>query len=287
MDEEGKYMNQYRVKKKIFVFLRIAALLGLVIIMAFPFWQLIVASLLDTNAIISYPPKFWPEGGSLNNYFKVIEMQNGAYFRWMFNSILVSGINTLLVLLFASMAGFAFAKRKFPGSKVIFTIIIATQIIPNITTIIPLFLIISKLGWVNTYQSLIVPGIANAFGVYMMTQFMKDIPDSLLEAAKIDGCNTYGTFFKIVLPVIVPQLSLLAIFNFTQQWGSLTWPLITVNETLMKTLPLGIASMKDLNGTLTGTIMAASMISFIPLLIAFIFASDKFIEGMTLGAVKG
>ena len=150
-----------------------------------------------------------------------------------------------------------------------------------------LFLIISKLGWVNTYQSLIIPGIANAFGVYMMTQFMKDIPDSLLEAARIDGCSTYGTFFKIVLPIAVPQLSLLGIFNFTQQWGSLTWPLITVNETLMKTLPLGIASMKDLNGTLTGTIMAASMISFIPLLIAFIFASDKFIEGMTLGAVKG
>lgn len=280
-------MNKYRVKKKIFTFLRIAALLLLVVIIAFPFWQLIVASLLDTNAIISYPPKFWPKGGSLKNYVEVIHMQNGAYFRWMFNSILVSGINTFLVLLFASMAGFAFAKRKFPGSKIIFTIIIATQIIPSITTLIPLFLIISKLGWVNTYQSLIIPGIANAFGVYMMTQFMKDIPDSLLEAARIDGCSTYGTFFKIVLPIAVPQLSLLGIFNFTQQWGSLTWPLITVNETLMKTLPLGIASMKDLNGTLTGTIMAASMISFIPLLIAFIFASDKFIEGMTLGAVKG
>ncbi len=280
-------MNKYVIKRGIFSSLKTITLLLLVLIILFPFWQLIVSSLLETNAIISYPPKFWPKGGSVNNYVEVLTMQGGAYMRWMANSLLVSGTNTILVILVAAMAGYAFAKRKFPGRSVLLNIVIATQIIPSVTTLIPLFLIVSKLGWVNTYKSLIFPGVANAFGVYMMTQFMKDIPDSLLEAATIDGCGEYGKFFKIVMPITVPQLSLLAIFNFTNQWGSLTWPLITVNETMMKTLPLGIASMKDLNGTLTGTIMAASMISFIPLLIAFIFASDKFIEGMTLGAVKG
>ncbi len=280
-------MNKYVIKRGIFSSLKTITLLLLVLIVLFPFWQLIVSSLLETNAIISYPPKFWPKGGSVNNYVEVLTMQGGAYMRWMANSLLVSGANTILVILVAAMAGYAFAKRKFPGRSVLLNIVIATQIIPSVTTLIPLFLIVSKLGWVNTYKSLIFPGVANAFGVYMMTQFMKDIPDSLLEAATIDGCGEYGKFFKIVMPITVPQLSLLAIFNFTNQWGSLTWPLITVNETMMKTLPLGIASMKDLNGTLTGTIMAASMISFIPLLIAFIFASDKFIEGMTLGAVKG
>ncbi|MCI8977162.1 carbohydrate ABC transporter permease [Lachnospiraceae bacterium 54-11] len=280
-------MNKYVIKRGIFSSLKTITLLLLALIILFPFWQLIVSSLLETNAIISYPPKFWPKGGSVNNYIEVLTMQGGAYMRWMANSLLVSGANTILVILVAAMAGYAFAKRKFPGRSVLLNIVIATQIIPSVTTLIPLFLIVSKLGWVNTYKSLIFPGVANAFGVYMMTQFMKDIPDSLLEAATIDGCGEYGKFFKIVMPITVPQLSLLAIFNFTNQWGSLTWPLITVNETMMKTLPLGIASMKDLNGTLTGTIMAASMISFIPLLIAFIFASDKFIEGMTLGAVKG
>ena len=280
-------MNKYVIKRGIFSSLKTITLLLLSLIILFPFWQLIVSSLLETNAIISYPPKFWPKGGSVNNYIEVLTMQGGAYMRWMANSLLVSGANTILVILVAAMAGYAFAKRKFPGRSVLLNIVIATQIIPSVTTLIPLFLIVSKLGWVNTYKSLIFPGVANAFGVYMMTQFMKDIPDSLLEAATIDGCGEYGKFFKIVMPITVPQLSLLAIFNFTNQWGSLTWPLITVNETMMKTLPLGIASMKDLNGTLTGTIMAASMISFIPLLIAFIFASDKFIEGMTLGAVKG
>ncbi len=280
-------MNKYVIKRGIFSSLKTITLLLLALIILFPFWQLIVSSLLETNAIISYPPKFWPKGGSVNNYIEVLTMQGGAYMRWMANSLLVSGANTILVILVAAMAGYAFAKRKFPGRSVLLNIVIATQIIPSVTTLIPLFLIVSKLGWVNTYKSLIFPGVANAFGVYMMTQFMKDIPDSLLEAATIDGGGEYGKFFKIVMPITVPQLSLLAIFNFTNQWGSLTWPLITVNETMMKTLPLGIASMKDLNGTLTGTIMAASMISFIPLLIAFIFASDKFIEGMTLGAVKG
>ena len=280
-------MNKYVIKRGIFSSLKTITLLLLALIILFPFWQLIVSSLLETNAIISYPPKFWPKGGSVNNYIEVLTMQGGAYMRWMANSLLVSGANTILVILVAAMAGYAFAKRKFPGRSVLLNIVIATQIIPSVTTLIPLFLIVSKLGWVNTYKSLIFPGVANAFGVYMMTQFMKDIPDSLLEAATIDGCGEYGKFFKIVMPITVPQLSLLAIFNFTNQWGSLTWPLITVNETMMKTLPLGIASMKDLNGTLTGTIMAASMISFIPLFIAFIFASDKFIEGMTLGAVKG
>lgn len=142
----------------------------------FPFWQLIVSSLLETNAIISYPPKFWPTGGSLVIICMSLPCKMAVYMRWMLNSIIVSGANTVLVLLAASMAGYAFAKRKFPGCKFLFTLVVATQIIPSVTTLIPLFLIVSKLGWVNSYKSLIFPGVANAFGVYMMTQFMKDIP---------------------------------------------------------------------------------------------------------------
>ena len=173
-------MNRYKFKKYTFSFLKAALLLLLAFIILFPFWQLIVSSLLETNAIISYPPKFWPTGGSLDNYLYVLTMQNGVYMRWMLNSIVVSGVNTILVLLAASMAGYAFAKRTFPGSKFLFTLVVATQIIPSVTTLIPLFLIVSKLGWVNSYKSLIFPGVANAFGVYMMTQFMKDIPDALI-----------------------------------------------------------------------------------------------------------
>ena len=139
-------MNRYKLKKYTFSFLKAALLLLLAFIILFPFWQLIVSSLLETNAIISYPPKFWPTGGSLDNYLYVFTMQNGVYMRWILNSIIVSGANTVLVLLAASMAGYAFAKRKFPGSKFLFTLVVATQIIPSVTTLIPLFLIVSKLG---------------------------------------------------------------------------------------------------------------------------------------------
>lgn len=279
-------MNRYRLGKLgggIFKYLMLALFAFIIL---FPFWMLIVASFLDGDRIITYPPTFWPSEGTLDNYFTVFTMQDGAYLKWMINSIIVSVINTTLVILFCTMAAYAFAKRKFPGAKIMFYIIVATQIIPGITTLIPQYLMMSELGWVNSYQALIFPGIANAFGVYMMTQFLKDVPDSLIEAATIDGSTAYGTFFKIVFPICVPQVSLLAIFNFTQQWGNFTWPLIVINQTSMMTLPVGIASMKDLNGALTGEIMAASVCSFVPLLIAFICASDKFIEGMTLGAVK-
>lgn len=280
-------MSKYALKKGCFTILKYFLLVLLAFVILLPFWQLIVSSMLETNAIISYPPKFWPRNGSLDNYITVLSMQDGAYLRWMLNSVFVSGTVTCLVVLVASMAGFAFAKRVFPGRRLILNIVIATQIIPSVTTLIPLFLLVSRFGWVNSYKALILPGVANAFGVYMMTQFMLDIPDSLLDASKIDGCSTYGAFFRIVMPISTPQIALLAIFTFTGQWGALTWPLITVNETVMKTIPLGIASMKDLTGNLTGNIMAASVMSFIPLLIAFICASDKFVEGMTLGAVKG
>lgn len=279
-------MNRYKVSRFGGKFFKYFMLCLFAFIILFPFWMLVVASFLDGDRIITYPPTFWPTDGSFDNYVTVFTMQDGAYLKWLGNSVFVSVANTALVILFCTMASFAFAKRRFPGAKFLFYMIVATQIIPGITTLIPQYLLMSKLGWVNSYQALIFPGIANAFGVYMMTQFLKDVPDSLIEAATIDGSTAYGTFFKIVFPICVPQISLLAIFNFTQQWGNFTWPLIVINQTKMMTLPVGIASMKDLNGALTGEIMAASVCSFVPLLIAFLLASDKFIEGMTLGAVK-
>jgi multiple sugar transport system permease protein len=213
-------------------------------------------------------------------------MQNHVFMRWFLNSVIVAGGNTLLVLVLSSMAGFAFAKRKFPGENILFMLIIATQMIPAVVTLIPQFLLVSKLSMVNRFSGLILPGIANAFGVFLMTQFMRDIPDAIIESAQMDGCSPYSIFIRIIIPIIIPTLSLLAIFNFTQQWGSLTWPLIIVSRGAMRTLPLGIASMKDLTGSVSGPIMAASLLAFIPVLIAFLCARERFIAGMTLGAVK-
>ena len=274
-------------KDRLFTCIRVLCLTLLALAFILPIWMMFVSAFRQTNRILSYPPVLWPSDGNLNNFRELFTMQDGAFFRWFLNSVFVCGGNTILVLILAAMASYAFAKREFPGKKLLFPAIIGTQMIPQVATLIPLYLIVSKLGWNNTYAGLILPDVASAFGVFLMTQFMRDIPDSLLEAARIDGASEYGIFARIVLPVVVPSISLLAIFNFTQKWGALTWPLIVTSSVKMRTLQLGIACMKDLTSNVSGPIMAASLASFLPVLIAFLFARDKFMAGMMLGAVKG
>jgi multiple sugar transport system permease protein len=270
-----------------FSFLKYFLLMIMAVIFLGPIWMLVVSSFRKTASILSYPPVFWPVDGNLDNFKQIFTMQNGVFGRWFINSIIVAGGNSLIVLVLSSMAAFAFAKRRFPLRNLLLSIVIATQMIPAVATLIPQFLLVTRFGMVNSYGGLIIPGVANAFGVFLMTQFMKDVPDAILEAAAIDGCNPYGVFIRVVIPIMIPSMSLLAIFNFTQQWGSLTWPLITISKGAMRTLPLGIASMRDLSGTVSGPIMAATFLSFIPVFIAFLCAREKFIAGMTLGAVKG
>lgn len=257
------------------------------VVFVVPIWMMFVSAFRQTTNILSYPPMFWPTDGNLDNFYELFAMQGGVFWRWFLNSVVVAGGNSLLVVILSAMAGYAFAKRQFPGKGAVLLVVIATQMIPSVATLIPLYLLASKLQMVNRYAGLILPAAASAFGVFLMTQFMKDIPDAILEAAEIDGAGAYGTFLRIVLPMSTPTISLLLIFNFTQQWGSLTWPLIIVSQGAMRTLPLGIASMKDLSGNVSGPIMAASLVSFVPVLVAFLFAREKFIAGMTLGAVKG
>ena len=270
----------YKVLK--YVLLTLAALCFVV-----PIWMMFVSAFRQTTNILSYPPKFWPNDGNWDNFTEIFTMQKGVFLRWFWNSVVVSGLNTILVVVISALAGYAFAKRSFPGKNALLVTIIATQMIPAVATLIPQYLLVSRMGLVNTYSGLLLPSVANAFGVFLMTQFMREIPDAVLEAAEIDGANAYGTFNRIVFPMVMPTVSLLAIFNFTQQWGSLTWPLIIVTQGTMRTLPLGIASMKDLSGSVSGPIMAGSLVSFVPVLIAFLCAREKFIAGMTLGAVKG
>ena len=267
--------------------LRVLCLALLALAFALPIWMMFVSAFRQTSRILSYPPVLWPADGNLDNFRELFAMQDGAFFRWFLNSVLVCGGNTALVLLLCSMASYAFAKRDFPGRRILFPAVIGTQMIPQVATLIPLYLIVSGLGWNNTYAGLILPDVASAFGVFLMTQFMRDIPDSLLEAARIDGAGEYSLFARIVLPVVVPSVSLLAIFNFTQKWGALTWPLIVTSSVRMRTLPLGIACMKDLTSNVSGPIMAASLLSFLPVLAAFLLAREKFMAGMMLGAVKG
>ncbi len=275
------------VRRTISSVLRNLVLIVFALMIIIPIWMMFVSAFRQTVSILSYPPVFWPKDGNLDNFQEIFTMQNGVFFHWFKNSVIVSGTTTILIVFLSTMASYAFAKRHFPGSKLLFATIIGTQMIPAAATLIPRYLLINSLGWANTYYGLIVPNIASALGIFLMTQFIKDIPDDLIEVSRIDGASEYRIFFSIIVPCVLPSISLLSIFSFTGCWGELTWPLIVVSSSSMRTLPLGIASMKDLKSNITGPIMAATLASFLPVLIAFMFARDKFIAGMMVGAVKG
>ncbi|MCD9025138.1 carbohydrate ABC transporter permease [Cohnella silvisoli] len=256
---------------------------GLVLV---PFWLLTVSSFRNTTSLLSYPPKLWPNDGSLSNYMTLFESKQYHFLNWLLNSVIVSGTSTALVLVTSALAGYAFAKRSFIGQKVLFVLVLSTLMVPGIVTLLPAYLIVDWLGWTNTYTGLIVPAIPSAFGVFLLTQFIRTIPKEIEESARLDGCGEYKTFWKIIFPMTTSALAVLAIFNFLGNWGELLWPLITVSEEKMKTLTLGIAGMKTRHAQTSGEMMAATFLSFIPLFILFLFAREKFIEGVTVGAVK-
>ncbi|MBP1993863.1 carbohydrate ABC transporter permease [Paenibacillus eucommiae] len=265
-----------------FAFLIVSAL-GILL----PVWLLLVSSFRQTTNLLSYPPKLWPDDGDFSNYINLFTGNTYHFGRWFLNSAVVCGVGAVFMLLFCSMAGYAFAKKQFAGKQLLIALILATTMIPGIVTLIPSFLIVDKLGWTNSYLGLILPTIPNAFGVFMMMQFIRVLPGELLESAKLDGCGEYGMFFRIVLPIIQPSLGVLAIFHFILNWGSLLWPLIITTEEKMKTLPVAIAGMRSFGQVTSGEMMAATFLSFIPLFVVFLFAREKFIEGVTAGAVKG
>lgn len=252
-----------------------------------PVWLLLVSSFRQTTNLLSYPPKLWPDDGSWANYAELFTGTTYHFGRWFLNSAIVCGIGAVCMLLVCSMAGYAFAKREFAGKKILLAAILATTMIPSIVTIIPSFLVVDKIGWTNSYLGLIIPTIPNAFGVFMMLQFIRVLPGEILESAKLDGCGEYRIFFGIVLPIIQSSLAVLAIFYFILNWGNLLWPLIITTEEKMKTLPVGIAGMRSFGQITSGEMMAATFLSFVPLFIVFLFARERFIEGVTAGAMKG
>ncbi|MFD0714343.1 carbohydrate ABC transporter permease [Paenibacillus sp. GCM10027626] len=268
-------------------FLKAVVLLSAVCGIVLPVWLLFVSSFRETTNVLTYPPKLWPDDGSFANYLELFAGTTYHFDKWFLNSVIVAGISTILSLLICAMAGYAFARRAFPGKTILFMLIMSTMMVPGIVSLIPSFLIVDKLGWTNSYMGLIFPTVASAFGVFLMRQFIQVLPKELEESAKLDGCSDYGTFFKIILPITGPSLGVLAIFHFVGNWGSLIWPLVITTDVTMQTLPVGIAGMKTYESNSSGTIMAATFLSFVPLFIVFLFAREKFIEGVTAGAVKG
>ncbi|MGQ9555733.1 MAG: carbohydrate ABC transporter permease [Anaerolineae bacterium] len=186
-----------------------------------------------------------------------------------------------------ALAGYTFAKKNFIGKRVLFSILLATLMVPGALMLVPAFLVTNALGLVDTYAGLIAPGVASPMGVFLLRKFIETLPSELEEAALIDGSSEIGVFTKVVLPLSKPGLTTLAILQFTGSWNSLIWPLVVVNSKKLYTLPLGLALLRSEFEVNYGITSAAALVSVVPLVVAFAFLQRYFIEGLTVGALKG
>ncbi len=254
--------------------------------MLYPFLVMLNLSFVPDNEIFSQAGNFFYKGLTLDNYKNVFEQIPLS--RYFFNSLLVALITTIGQVVFASMAGYAFARLKFPERNVLFLIILITMLVPPQVNIIPLFFLMRELHLIDTYSALILPGMFGGFGIFLMRQYFLGFPKELEEAAKIDGCNLFENFFKIALPLALPTVVTLALFTFVTTWNSFMWPLIVTNSESMRTLPVGLAIFKGSfrEVTLWGDLLACSVICTIPVIGVFLLGKRYFINDIMQGGVK-
>lgn len=264
----------------------IAVLLFLgAITMIFPFFWMLLSSVKGQTELLSMPPTFWPERIRIENYSKVLNTI--PFVKYFANSIVTALLNTAVGILTSALAGYVFAKYQFKGKELLFWAMISCMMIPYDTLIIPLYKIMVKMHWTNTYLVLTVPFFVNIFGIFMMRQFMESIPNDYIEAAEIDGCGQYRTFFRVVFPLVKPALAALFIFIFMGSYNSFLWPLITVNSRDLFTLPIGMASLTTDRKSEFDLLMAASTMAVVPIFLVFCKAQRYFVSGLTMGGVKG
>ena len=261
-------------------------LILIAISMLYPFFAMLNLSFVQNDAIFSQAGKVFYSGLTLDNYKNVF--QEIPLSRYFFNSLVVAVITTIGQVLFASLAGYAFARMKFPFKNAIFLIVLITMLVPPQVNIIPLFFLMREMHLIDTYQALILPGLFGGFGIFMMRQYFLGLPKDLEESAKIDGCNLFQMFFKIALPLALPTVATLALFTFVTTWNSFMWPLIVTNSEGMRTLPVGLAIFKGSfrEITLWGELLACSVICTIPVIIVFLLGKRYFINDILQGGVK-
>ena len=261
-------------------------LIGYTLITLLPFTWAFSASFKSLAEIAAGGLNLLPEHFTLKNY-QTIFTQEPLFGRWLMNSAIAAISVTLLNLLFNSMAGYALARIRFPGNQFWFFLILAVLMVPGQITLLPKFLILKSLGWLNTYQGLIVPSAVNATFIFMMRQFFINFPKELEEAAALDGLGRFGTFFQIVLPLAKPALAAQTIFVFMGSWNEFLMPLVILSDPEMFTLPLGLNAFKGQYISYWNYIMAASMIFTLPALAVYAFFNRYFIQGVAFTGGKG
>ena len=261
------------------------ALVPAATLLALPLAWMLVSSFMNSAQLNRFPPTIIPGSLHLDGYRYLF--QEAAIGTWLRNSAIVSLVCVVANLVFCATAGYAFARMRFRGSRVMLAVMLATLVVPFQLTLIPTFIIMQHLGLIDTLGALIVPSLVTPFGVFLLRQFFLSLPPELEEAAWIDGCSRWKILWAIVLPLARPALATLAVITFLLTWNDVSWPAIAIASEQNNTLPLGIASFKSRAQTNQSAIMAANVIATVPVLLAFLAAQRTFVRSLASGAVKG
>jgi multiple sugar transport system permease protein len=256
------------------------------LLMLLPFYFMFVFATHTKSDIFRLPPPLFFGGDFMGNL--AILTKQIPFWKNLGWSFYVAAISTALTLLFSSMGGYAFSMFEFRGKKALFALVMGTMLIPPFLGMIPTFMIMDLLGWIDQPRALYIPGAAGAFGIFLMRQFIaSSIPKSLVEAARMDGCSEWAIFYKVIIPLLGPALGTLGLISFIASWNNFIGPLVVMRSVEHYTLPLALRSMQSPMNAEWGAIMAGSAIAVLPLLLLFIFSSRRMIDGLTAGAVRG
>jgi multiple sugar transport system permease protein len=272
------------VKKTLVSLLLHLGLIATAVLTLLPLVWMVLASLMPSGEANSEPPPFFPSHVTFDHYRELFVRLNIG--RVLFNSALLAVTVTVLSVLLNAMAGYAFAKLRFPGRGRVFGFLLAALVLPSQVAILPLFLLMRQLGLVSSYWGVILPGMATIFGIFLVRQYALSIPDELLDAARIDGASEIRIFAKIILPLCRPILVTLAIFTFLGTWNDFFWPLVVLTDDSKYTLPVALANLFGEHVQDTELMMAGSVLTVMPVLLLFLFLQRHYVQGLLMGGLK-
>jgi len=252
--------------------------------MLFPFFWMVTTSFKTEAEAIRIPPQWLPTNFRWQNY--VLAWQAAPFGRYFFNSFFMAITTTVGEVFTTILAAYAFAKMKFFGKNALFAILLGTLMIPGQMLLLPNFVTIARLGWLDRYEALIIPWLVSVFGIFLLRQFFRSVPDELRDAARIDGCSRFRFLFTIMVPLSRPAIFTVALFKFLGSWNSFTWVLIMTNSPTMRTVPVGLQVFSSEIGTAYEKLMAASVLAIIPVLVLFFFTQKQFIQGVARTGIK-
>lgn len=261
-----------------------AVLLGIAVLMVGPFVAMVSVSFQTGLRAASFPLDWIPNAPTLANYRAILQHSDIA--RWFANSLIVASVGTLIALFTASTAGYAFARMDFPLRGVLFWSLIAMLMVPSQVTLIPEYLLLAKLNWINSYQALLLPGITSAFGVFLIRQYLQGLPRDFEEAARLDGASEFQIYVQIVLPMLTPAIATLGTLQFLNYWNEFLYPLVVTSRAEMRTLPVGLATLQTPTGGLP-ELLAGTTIAIVPTVVVFLFFQRYFVRGIVMSGLKG